>query len=540
MKKKILIAALILLAILLVAGGILAAWLLTPKKITKARLINTVNQAVDFLNAEGSAERPDFYTQLEEWLAGHEMSMTCHAEQKADSSFTPAWDYIFARKDGNLYVHQKLPHPNDEHYLYTLRDNIFIQAELYSGDLDPFIKRIEEIKKSEASRLQLDLPAMTEEDVTEAEGELIISNDYISRVLTAVINAIPSEALDAQALATIKTAIPGVIEKLGLRVAIKTAGDFQYAVSLSFSANEELLSILGLPTETDLSGELLYIVKSKQESTLTLRIADRITAEASAKMTYTRGKPQSCHLSLDMTEKSFYSHSFTCNMKGEEAYISLLADKKTSFTVTIDLSEPDKVKRLPPIEGRILVTRTANRIIVNEEEIPYADLKGVLRHKVDVMLAEKEQATFTIAHTDSACDTFTWESDLASIPWATATITFRWEDGSLFYPVEPTDNLYTLLHNPRMYWERGIAIRDALEARIQEDAANNLHYSVSYAVYHRMGDYTLVISYENPPWSTSPPNFYFCIQESRDQVIWPTYYYEVVLEDGVFRLVKPA
>lgn len=485
MKKKIWIPLLVVLAVLLVAGTVLAIWLLTPKKLTKKRLIAAVNQTVALLSEGIPLDQESPYARLEEWLADREMGITCQAEQKLSPSYSDKWNCTLSLQDGIVYVQQSNNDYSPTNTAYALRSNVFTTVHPKAENAD-FVARITELSDPTLpSRLQLDLPEITEEDVTEAEGELIISRAYISRVLVAVASSIPSDGMDEAALAAIKTAIPGATENLGLRMAIKTEGDFLYALSLSFAANEELLATLQLPADTDLSGELLYTVKSKEESTLSLRIADRLTLEAGIQTTYVRGKAQTCHLSLDMDVKEGFVQS-VYGFNGTAYSIVFCADETIRASLTVDLSSLGREERLPPLEAELLITRELGRIFVNSEETAYNDLPRNLKDVIDDYLVKKEHATVTVVQEEGQFDTITWSANMKSIPWTAAKITIYWNKAADHITLP--ENHLTVLENPQPY---ATAANDIHKFLV--DAGMLDSYSGSSAVY-RMDGLVLIVT----------------------------------------------
>ncbi|MBQ8351900.1 MAG: hypothetical protein IJY20_07660 [Clostridia bacterium] len=493
MKKKIWIPLLVVIAVLLVAGTVLAIWLLMPKKLTKERLISTVNQTVALLGEGIPLNQESPYARLEEWLADREMGITCRAEHKLDKErIDKKWDCKISLKDGNVYVQQSIFNydflSSSINKIYSLRSNLFTSVQP-KDDNSVFAAEITELNDPDVpSHLQLDLPAMTEEDVTEGEGELIIGNDYISRFLIAVVNGMPSETIDATTLSAIKTAIPGVIENLGLRAAIKTDGDFLYAVSLSFAANEELRTMLQLPTDADLSGELLFTVKSKEESTLflSLSMADRLSAELSTQTFYAHGKPQTCHLSLDMFVKEGFANTSYHAFEGTAKALTFYADESTSVTATIDLSTLGKEERLPPLEGSLSTTRELARIFVNGEETSYNDLPRNLKDSIDASLVKKERASVTVTHEEEQLDTITWSSNIKNIPWTAAKITVCWNEAPA--PITLPENHLNVLENPQPY---ATTANDIHKFLVNAGALD--HVTGNSAVY-RMDDLFLIVT----------------------------------------------
>ena len=524
MKKKLRIPLRVLLALLLVAGGLLAFWLLSPKRITKAILIQTVNQSVALLRKGLPPEQESSYERLEEWLSDRETELSIRIDQN---------DYVFSASDGNLYVRQP-SFPQNQ--IYTLHDGLLTTVRIEKGGYGDYHASIVEIEEPEMpDRLQLDLPEMTEADVTEAGDELIISRDYLSRLLVAVLNGMPpSEQLDPAMLATIKTAIPGVIENLGLRLAIQTRGDFLYAVSLSFFANEELLTMLQLPADTTLDGELLYAVRSKEESALSLRITDRLTAETTVRTDYLRGEPSACHVTMDMTVKEGFASTTMHTLSGVRQSMTLWADQRIHADVTVDLSDREREGCLPPIEATLTITRELSRITLDGEETAYDDLRESMQRKIDNALEEQEKATLSVSHEQEDCDTLTWKSNVRIIPLASVQAKF-YPEKAPSYPLGPVDELNGLLQDPHRYLARAQEIRDFLAVCARADVEKDPHNCASYSVYHHMDDVTIVVNLDQINNLNIPPKFSFYFEEHRET--WPPYYHEVVLENGVFRML---
>ena len=91
------------------------------------------------------------------------------------------------------------------------------------------------------------------------------------------------------------------------------------------------------------------------------------------------------------------------------------------------------------------------------------------------------------------------------------------------------------MQDPHRYLARAQEIRDFLAVCARADVEKDPHNCASYSVYHHMDDVTIVVNLDQINNLNIPPKFSFYIEEHQET--WPNYYPEIVLENGVFRLL---
>lgn len=221
---------------------------------------------------------------------------------------------------------------------YMLLSSLWGKMEIPEGAM-------EELETILAS-VDLSLPLLTEEDVTVDGTTFIIQNSYVTSFFKAAIDSFVTEGTAMESdLAAVKTMLPGLIDNLGLKIAIETKGASVVGYSVSIDANEEFNALIGAPAEIDFKASYAITMTDDGRNLsgiqLDVEVTDMIDLAFAASVTYADEEIETLTVDMDCDLKnqniiSEYQEKQD-DMWGNpvEVYYVLQADLSVSLDLTV-------------------------------------------------------------------------------------------------------------------------------------------------------------------------------------------------------------